>query len=827
MRRFLILIPDNDLHDYRAMRISRSSSFLYSLTIVLSLLLPCSESASHAFRRDRSHAQWHHGAFHDVRDSVRSDVRRMLHSRAEVPFQVPLEVNVVLVGFNKDGGYRYSIDAHQLEKFLKMSFPSHRPSCLETGEPLDIEHHMVYNVFPSGQPELIALEKTLKDAMVPAGKAREIEFGREVPLFEVEATTVEHIFQRLYSYIFDTGIEGNSVREMDRPEPIAIFIVNFDKVRMDPRKKEFDLDSLMDGKLPELTEDDISKQEGDYIYRYRYNGGGASQVWLGSGRYVVIDLSAGPCIYGKIEAEEGSVSFRSLPRLRSVMRPQTWRTFGDQSSHDIFLGQLASLISTTVEHVMAPDVRFETLDLTSRLLIPIIVLQNHNRYNIMEKGHNYSIDVQEIETEVKRMLHDGQEVVIIGGVHSLHRHEKLAIAVSKSMRGHSLQETKNDGRFHVHTKMYLDGALLKEEMERSADVLAAGLLEVADPSLSSKFFLRQNWMDESNGSTDSILKHKPLWASYDSKRGKKRRRIVKKQGDLQPTYGTRVIPVFVLSLADVDPNLMMEDESLVWTSNDVVIVLQHQNDKIPLSYVSETQRRHAFPSQAQRHVLAGLASVVGGLSAPYEKASHVHERPVVNWLWATGCHPFGPFSNTSQISQMLRDVALRNTIYARVDSALRRIRETSETVQAFAAEYLKTPLGEPVKGKREKSTSELWLEKFYKKTTNVPEPFPHELVDRLEKYLDGLEEQLVDMSSLLYDHRLQDAFLNSSDILQSTIFTQQYVDHVLASEREKMRCCNIEYKYAVHSSQTYIYGGILMAGFVVYFVVIFFSSPVR
>lgn len=270
------------------------------------------------------------------------------------------------------------------------------------------------------------------------------------------------------------------------------------------------------------------------------------------------------------------------------------------------------------------------------------------------------------------------------------------------------------------------------------------------------------------------------------------------------------------------------------------------------SYVSETQRRHAFPSQAQRHILAGLASVVGGLSAPYEKASHVHERPVVNWLWATGCHPFGPFSNTSQISQMLHDVALvnthsackskfysvrfsklviclmwwqRNTIYARVDSALRRIRETSEvtypsflvlifilgwlwilanflqTVQAFAAEYLKTPLGEPVKGKKEKSATELWLEKFYKKTTNLPEPFPHELVDRLERYLDvitwfklltwlyehfkclnvlqytclhqGLEEQLVDMSSLLYDHRLQDAFLNSSDILQSTIFTQQ------------------------------------------------------
>ncbi|XP_021803721.1 uncharacterized protein LOC110747980 [Prunus avium] len=176
---------------------------------------------------------------------------------------------------------------------------------------------------------------------------------------------------------------------------------------------------------------------------------------------------------------------------------------------------------------------------------------------------------------------------------------------------------------------------------------------------------------------------------------------------------------------------------------------------------------------------------------------------------------------------MLQDVALRNTIYARVDSALLRIRETSEAVQTFAAQYLKTPLGEPVKGKRNKTTTELWVEKFYKKTTNLPEPFPHELVDRLENYLDNLEEQLVDLSSSLYGHRLQDAHLNSSEILQSSIFTQQYVDHVLANEKEKMKCCDIEYKYPVQASQTYIYGGILIAGFVVYFVVIFFSSPVR
>ncbi len=56
-------------------------------------------------------------------------------------------MNVVLIGFNGDGGYRYNVDPHKLEQLLKTSFPTHRPSCLETEELLDIEHHLVYNVF--------------------------------------------------------------------------------------------------------------------------------------------------------------------------------------------------------------------------------------------------------------------------------------------------------------------------------------------------------------------------------------------------------------------------------------------------------------------------------------------------------------------------------------------------------------------------------------------------------------------------------------------------------------------------------------------------------
>jgi hypothetical protein len=42
-----------------------------------------------------------------------------------------------------------------------------------------------------------------------------------------------------------------------------------------------------------------------------------------------------------------------------------------------------------------------------------------------------------------------------------------------------------------------------------------------------------------------------------------------------------------------------------------------------------------------------------------------------------------------------------------------------------------------------------------------------------------------------------------------------------------MKCCSIEYSHPKQSSQAFVYGGILLAGFLVYSPVIFFSSPVR
>lgn len=74
----------------------------------------------------------------------------------------------------------------------------------------------------------------------------------------------------------------------------------------------------------------------------------------------MLDISAGPCTYGKIETEEGSVNPKTLPRLQNVVFRRPGEN-SERSAHDIFVGKLAAVISTTVEHVIAPDVRYGCL----------------------------------------------------------------------------------------------------------------------------------------------------------------------------------------------------------------------------------------------------------------------------------------------------------------------------------------------------------------------------------------------------------------------------------------------------------------------------------
>lgn len=78
-------------------------------------------------------------------------------------------------------------------------------------------------------------------------------------------------------------------------------------------------------------------------------------------------------------------------------------------------------------------------------------------------------------------------------------------------------------------------------------------------------------MDESSDSQDSIIKHKPLWASYgygkDKKKGEK-----KKRGNLYRTYGTRVVPVYAYHSLSLRRDNLISCLTLIYVCRIIFLV---------------------------------------------------------------------------------------------------------------------------------------------------------------------------------------------------------------------------------------------------------------
>lgn len=61
---------------------------------------------------------------------------------------------------------------------------------------------------------------------------------------------------------------------------LSWLLYNFLQARMNPKNNETAPPSI----VTELTAEQLQQQEAGYVYRYRYNGGAATQVWLSHGR---------------------------------------------------------------------------------------------------------------------------------------------------------------------------------------------------------------------------------------------------------------------------------------------------------------------------------------------------------------------------------------------------------------------------------------------------------------------------------------------------------------------------------------------------------------
>jgi hypothetical protein len=262
---------------------------------------------------------------------------------------VNVDVNVGLLGFSGEGAWQFELNARELHSLLELLLPERRPSCGPEAAPMGVTYKLNYNVVLM-QTGLARLQHTLATAMRPA-------HADERGVYDVEASAIEEHFDMLYASYFTPhdqpeGAEG--------PAAYTILVIN-------PNK----------GDMAQLA--DIPPAFG---YRYRYNGGAPSQMWLSARRYLVLDVSAGPCSLGMSHAAGGAVSAASVPQVHAALQGGVAGLKAREADvaaasshalyHNHFMAQLGALLLSAVRHVIAADLHACALPDFDELVVPLL-----------------------------------------------------------------------------------------------------------------------------------------------------------------------------------------------------------------------------------------------------------------------------------------------------------------------------------------------------------------------------------------------------------------------------------------------------------------------
>ena len=586
-----------------------------------------------------------------------------------------IDVNVGLLGFSADGAWQFELNAGELHEMLETLLPERQPSCGPDATPLDVTYKLKYNVVLM-QTGLARLQRTLATSMRPAGS----EAGPGV--YDVEASAIEEHFDMLYaSYFAQPHTEPPTERPSDSkpiaPHGYTVLVINPNKA---------DMAQLAD--LPP-----------SFSYRYRYNGGAPSQMWLSGRRYLVFDLSAGPCSLGMAQASEGTVSAASVPQIHAALqggargRARREADPAVAAEHDLyhthFMAQLAAVLLSAVRHVVAADLTQCAVADFDELIVPLLVLRNHDQFDPLVAGHPFSLDVPRLTGQLRKLLLPGQTVQLLPSTHDLHSHPQLSVAVARAMQSDTVHEPR-DGRYQPSAKPYIDAEGLAHQLHHTVDWLALPLLEA--------------------GTAEVMMRHKAAAASPPPAsplaggsggggfagvaRAAAAARAAAEAAAANWRRATqarhRVLPVYLFSLAGLHEEVLLDRAELAHAAHDgsLVLALQTEQGALAMPYVSEDAAVHISPRDPTRHIMAALAAAIGAVPPPYEARVPGAAAPSLDFAWATGHHPFGPFSNGSAFSQLTVDAAQRNALLSRLHEAHRTLDAAAAALEAAAAPYV-------------------------------------------------------------------------------------------------------------------------------------------
>ena len=120
-----------------------------------------------------------------------------------------------------------------------------------------------------------------------------------------------------------------------------------------------------------------------------------------------------------------------------------------------------------------------------QIVVPILVFRNHNLVNPFgnpedgPEAGDFLIDMKKVEEEVRKMLLPRQKMTFVKGLHFLHDHKTISLALQKATKSKASPLFQD---VHQERYPYIDTETLLHELGHSDDLLAAGLFGTSQDS---------------------------------------------------------------------------------------------------------------------------------------------------------------------------------------------------------------------------------------------------------------------------------------------------------------------------------------------------------
>eukprot|EP01113_Clastostelium_recurvatum_P004928 TRINITY_DN1218_c1_g1_i1.p1 TRINITY_DN1218_c1_g1~~TRINITY_DN1218_c1_g1_i1.p1 ORF type:complete len:385 (+),score=84.20 TRINITY_DN1218_c1_g1_i1:2-1156(+) len=282
-----------------------------------------------------------------------------------------------------------------------------------------------------------------------------------------------------------------------------------------------------------------------------------------------------------------------------------------------------------------------------------------------------------------------------------------------------------------------------------------------------------------------------------TKKGKQTKGEEKKNKEAKVTArGTRTVPVYIFSILGGGSDLLIDKHHLMASTADAVVVIQSNQTELAVPYFMGKNTISLDGSRVSRHIIAGLATSIGGIVPPMLRYSPVHDSVMYDYTWAMGAHPWGHFTGSDYISQIFLDAGIRNSVLSHVHNAARMMRQAIDQVDDFSREYVYDAFGEDhndgdgVNFSRNNNNKNIFDVLYVTEGESLSNVAQLTLY-KLNASMTNLHNQFMTVAQHLSSHQYNNAVRAATSLQVNAAQFRDYVESEVHHARVSLLCCTV------------------------------------